>query len=245
MMRIRTESTLKQLHEQRNERYLHCLCNANCKVRGKKDRESVAQVFNVEISDAGVQATPSTMTTSTQTILSTDTSLRHLVRDGDEDTLRKTIGSFAEILGIHNNLLDEMFRKSKTTESHVMSESAVVRKHGPPPPYEASTTSTTETSRWPKFLTISHDGEVTHTGWVTFFLWSVVLFLLGLTTQTLFLPRYDLGALYPDTGYTSTFEMFGQRHWWEKWNMDAPVGKLVWRFGWWLDEWLREGGWPS
>ena len=221
--------------------------HANRKVRGKKDRESVTQVFNIEISDAGVQATPSTVTTSTQTILSTDSSLRHLARgDEDEDALRRRIDNLAAALGSHHNLLDEMFRKSKTAESQVMSESAVIGKHGPPPPYEATATSTTRSFHWPKFFTMAHDGEVSHTGWVTFFLWSVVLFLLGLTTQSLFLPRYDFGGLYPDTGYTSTFEMFGQRHWWEKWNMDSPVGRIIWHVGWWLDERLRgDGGWPS
>jgi len=81
---------------------------------------------------------------------------------------------------------------------------------------------------------------------MTFVLWSVVLFLLGLTTQNLLLPRHDLGGLYPDFGYASAFEMFGQRHWWEKWGMDTPWGRLMWRFGWWMDELLRsDGGWPS
>jgi hypothetical protein len=222
-------------------------CDVNDKVRRGKERGSVAQVFNIEISDAGIQATPSTVTTSTQTNLSAESYLRQGIRgDEDEDELRRKIDSLADVLGTHHHLLDEMVRKSKTTESQVLTESAVIRKHGPPPPYEDSTTLRTKTSRWPKFLTISQDGEVTHTGWLTFVLWSVVLFMLGLTSQSYFLPRYDFGGLYPDNGYASTFEMFGQRHWWEKWNMDSPVGRMVWRFGWWLDEWLRgEGGWPS
>ena len=135
-------------------------------------------------------------------------------------------------------------KKSKTTESTIMTESAVIRKHGPPPPYEAPVATTQ--SRWPKFLTIAQDGDVSQTGWVTFILWSVVLFLLGLTTQNMFLPRHDLSGLYPDTGYASAFEMFGQRHWWEKWGMDSPLGRVIWRIGWWWDEMLRgDGGWPS
>ena len=200
------------------------------------------QVFNIEIADEGVQATPSTQTVSTQTV-SLETSLANLLRDeDDEDTLRRKIDALAEGLGSQRHLIDELLRKSKSTESSVLSESAVIRKHGPPPPYEASESR----YRWPKFFTVNVSGEVSNTGWITFVLWSVVLFVLGLTTQSILLPRHDLGGLYPDLSYTSAFEMFGQRHWWEKWGMDTTLGRVIWRIGWKLDEMLRgDGGWPS
>jgi hypothetical protein len=202
------------------------------------------QVFNVELVDESIQVTPSTQSTSTQTIISLERTLSNMFRnEDDEESLRTRIAALTEGLGSQSHLIDELFRKSKIAESSIMSESAVIRKHGPPPPYEATPGAE---SRWPKFLTVNSDGEVTSTGWMTFVLWSVVLFLLGLTTQSLLLPRHDLGGLYPDFGYASSFEMFGQRHWWEKWGMDTPWGRLVWRFGWSMDEWLRsEGGWPS
>lgn len=203
------------------------------------------QLFKIDLTDQSVQATPSTQTISTQTILSLESTLANMLRNEDnEDTLRSKIDALAEGLGSQRHLIDELLKKSKTTESTIMSESAVIRKHGPPPPYEAATQQ--PQSRWPKFLTVSQEGEVSSTGWMTFVLWSVVLFFLGLTTQSLLLPRHDLGGLYPDNGYASAFEMFGQRHWWEKWGMDTPWGRLVWRFGWWVDELLRsDGGWPS
>ena len=201
------------------------------------------QVFNVDLADEAVQATPSTETVATQTTMSLEHSLANILRgDDDEESLRRKIDALADGLGSQRNLIDELLRKTKSTESTIMTESAVIRKHGPPPPYEAPT----PVSRWPKFLTIAQDGDVSHTGWVTFVLWSVVLFLLGLTTQSMFLPRHDLGGLYPNTGYASAFEMFGQRHWWEKWGMDTPLGRVIWRIGWWWDEMLRgDGGWPS
>src|SRR5271167_2457780 len=193
------------------------------------------QVFNVDLADEAVQATPSTETVATQTTMSLEHSLANILRgDDDEESLRRKIDALAEGLGSQRHLIDELLKKSKTTESTIMTESAVIRKHGPPPPYEAPVTTTQ--SRWPKFLTITQDGDVSHTGWVTFILWSVVLFLLGLTTQSMFLPRHDLGGLYPNTGYASAFEMFGQRHWWEKWGMDTPLGRVIWRIGWWWDE---------
>jgi hypothetical protein len=200
-------------------------------------------VFNIDLADEAVQATPSAQTTSTQTTISLESILDNIPRnDDDEDTLRRKIDALAEGLGSQRNLIDELLRKSKSTESSIMTESAVIRKHGPPPPYEPREPQ----SRWPKFLTITQNGDVSNTGWMVFVLWSVVLFLLGLTTQSLFFPTYDLGGLYPDGGYASAFEMFGQRHWWEKWGMDTPWGRVIWRIGWWLDELLRgDGGWPS
>jgi hypothetical protein len=199
-------------------------------------------VFNIDLADEAVQATPSTETTSTQTIVSLENSLANILRNDDEETLRRKIDALAEGLGSQSNLIDELLRKSKSTESSIMTESAVIRKHGPPPPYEPSEPQ----SRWPKFLTITQNGDVSNTGWMVFVLWSVILFLLGLTTQNLIFPTYDLGGLYPDGGYASAFEMFGQRHWWEKWGMDTPWGRVIWRIGWWLDELLRgDGGWPS
>jgi len=202
------------------------------------------QVFKVDLTDQSVQASPSTQTTATQTIVSLETTLANMLRNEDtQESLQDRINALTEGLGSQRHLIDELFRKSKMTESSIMSESAVIRRHGPPPPYEAATR---PESRWPKFLSVSQEGEVSSTGWMTFVLWSVVLFLLGLTTQSLLLPRHDLGGLYPDRGYASAFEMFGQRHWWEKWGMDTPWGRLVWKFGWWVDEMLRsEGGWPS
>jgi hypothetical protein len=201
------------------------------------------QVFNVELADESIQATPSTETTSTQTTTSIETTLANLLRgDDDDESLRNKIDALSVGLGSQRNLIDELLRKSKSTESSVLSESGMIRTQGPPPPYEAPTTS----RRWPKFLTVAQDGEIVNTGWTTFVLWSLVLFLLGLTTQNAFVPRRELGGLYPDSGYASAFEMFGQRHWWEKWGMDSPVGKVVWRIGWWWDELLRgDGGWPS
>jgi hypothetical protein len=200
------------------------------------------QVFNVDLTDQGIQAIPSTETTSTQTTTTIETTLANLLRgDNDDESLRNKIDALAVGLGSQKNLIDEILRKSKSTESSVLSESAVIRTHGPPPPYEAPTI-----SRWPKFLTVSTDGQVSNTGWMTFILWSLVLFLLGLTTQNAFLPKRELGGLYPDYGYASAFEMFGQRHWWEKWGMDSPIGRIMWRFGWWWDELLRgDGSWPS
>lgn len=199
-------------------------------------------MFNIDLADEAVQATPSTETTSTQTVMSLEISLANFLRSDDEETLRYKIDALAEGLGSQRNLIDELLRKSKSTESSIMTESAVIRKHGPPPPYEPLETR----SRWLKFLTISQNGDVSNTGWVVFVLWSVILFLLGLTTQNLFFQTYDLGGLYPDGGYASAFEMFGQRHWWEKWGMDTPWGRVIWRIGWWLDELLRgDGGWPS
>lgn len=202
------------------------------------------QAFSIEIADEGIQATPSMQTISTQTV-SIETTLATILQDGDDDTLRQRIDALAEGLGSQRYLIDELLRKSKPAESSVlMSESAVIRKHGPPPPYEAS--EAVSRFRWPKFLTVTASGEVSTTGWVTFALWSVVLFVLGLTMQSIILPQHDLGGLYPDPGYTSAFEMFGQRHWWEKWGMDSPMGRVVWTIGWKLDEMLRgDGHWPS
>ena len=199
----------------------------------------------MDLTDEAVQATPSTQSTSTQTTMSLEHTLANILRgDDDEESLRRKIDALAEGLGSQRHLIDELLKNSKTTESAIMTESAVIRKHGPPPPYEAPVRATQ--SRWPKFLTITQDGDVSHTGWVTFILWSVALFLLGLTTQNVFLPRHDLTGLYPDMGYASAFEMFGQRHWWEKWGMDTPLGRVIWRIGWWWDEMLRgDGGWPS
>jgi hypothetical protein len=201
------------------------------------------QVFNVDLADEAVQATPSTQTTSTQTVVSLESGLLSILRgEDDEGSLQRKIDALTEGLGSQRNLINEIYQKSKATESTIMSESAVIRKHGPPPPYEAPA----GLSRWPKFLTITQTGDISNTGWVTFVLWSVILFLLGLTTQNIFLPRHDLGGLYPDRGYASAFEMFGQRHWWEKWGMDTPWGRVIWRIGWWLDEMLRgDGRWPS
>ena len=198
------------------------------------------QVFNVDLTDSEVQAVPSTQTTSTQTTASIETTLANLLKgNDDEDTLRAKIDALADGLGSQRNLIDELLRKSKSPAE--MTESAVIRKHGPPPPYEAPST-----SRWVKFLTVAQDGQIQSTGWMTFVLWSCVLFLLGLTTQTMMTPRHELGWLYPDTGYSSAFEMFGQRHWWEKWGMDTLWGRVLWRIGWWVDEMLRgDGGWPS
>ena len=206
------------------------------------------QVFNIDLTDEAIQATPSTETVSTQTTMSLEHSLVNILRgDDDEESLQRKMDALTDGLGSQRNLVDELSRKSKSAESSIMTESAVIRKHGPPPPYEAPT-SLSSRWQWPKFLTIQPDGDVvSHTGWVTFILWSSVLFLLGLTTQSMFLPRHDLSGLYPPTaGYASAFEMFGQRHWWEKWGMDSPLGRLVWRIGWWCDEMLRgDGGWPS
>jgi hypothetical protein len=201
------------------------------------------QVFNVDLTDQGVQATPSTQTTSTQTVISIESQLANILRSNDsEEILRAKIDSLAAGLGSQRDLIDELLQKSKSAESSVMSESAVIRKHGPPPPYEAPTS----LSRWPKFLTVTEEGEVSYTGFITFVLWSVVLVLLGLSMQNMFLTRHDLAGLYPDRGYASAFEMFGQRHWWEKWGMDTPWGRVIWRIGWWWDELLRgDGGWPS
>jgi hypothetical protein len=201
------------------------------------------QVFNIELADEGIQATPSTQTIATQTAASLENTIANLLRDSnDDESLKHKIDALAEGLGSQRHLIDELLRKSKTTESSIMTESAVIRKHGPPPPYEAPSASW----EWPKFLTILQNGDVSNTGWITFVLWSVVLFLMGLTTQTMFLPRHDFGGLYPETGYASAFEMFGQRHWWEKWGMDTPWGRVIWRIGWWWDEMLRgDGGWPS
>lgn len=202
------------------------------------------QVFNVDLTDEGVQATPSTVTISTQTTSPPlETSLANILHShqpGDSsESLRQKIDALAEGLGSQKSLLDELFQRAK---SESLSESAVIRKHGPPPPYEPITPS----SRWPKFLTVMENGQVASTGWMTFVLWSVVLFLMGLTTQSLMLPRHDLGGLYPDGGYGSAFEMFGQRHWWEKWGMDTVLGRVVWKVGWWIDEMLRgDGHWPS
>lgn len=198
------------------------------------------QVFNVDLTDQEVQAVPSTQTISTQTTASVETTLANLLKgDDDEETLRAKIDALADGLGSQRDLIDELLRKSKSPAE--MTESAVIRKHGPPPPYEAPAP-----SRWLKFLTIAQDGQIQSTGWMTFVLWSCILFLLGLTTQTMMLPRHELGGLYPDTGYASAFEMFGQRHWWEKWGMDTPWGRVVWRIGWWVDEMLRgDAGWPS
>ena len=200
-------------------------------------------VFNVELADEGVQATPSTQTTSTQTVNSVESQLASILRSNDnEETLRAKIDSLAAGLGSQRDLIDELLRKSKSTESNIMSESAVIRKHGPPPPYEAPTS----TSLWPKFLTVTENEDVSYTGFITFCLWSVVLLLLGVSMQNMFLPRHDLADLYPARGYASAFEMFGQRHWWEKWGMDTPWGRVIWRIGWWWDELLRgDGGWPS
>jgi hypothetical protein len=202
------------------------------------------QVFTVDLTDHGVQATPSTQTTSTQTVLSLESTLANMLQsDDNEDSLRMKIDALAEGLGSQRHLIDQLLQKSKSPESLHLSESAVIRKQGPPPPYEASPS---RSSLWPKFLTVSPEGEVSQTGFMTFFLWSTVLFLLGLTTQTFFLPRHDLGGLYFDSGYASAFQMFGQRHWWEKWGLDTLWGRLIWRFGWWVDELLRtDGGWPS
>jgi hypothetical protein len=200
------------------------------------------QVFKVDLADQGVQATPSTQTTSTQTVLSLEYTLANMLRSDDsEESVRGKLDALTEGLGSQRHLIDQLLQKSKSPESS-LSESAVIRKHGPPPPYEASTRGTF--SLWPKFLTVSPEGEVSQTGFMTFFLWSTVLFLLGLTSQTFFLPRHEIG--YFDSGYASAFEMFGQRHWWEKWGLDTPWGRVIWRFGWWVDEILRtDGGWPS
>src|SRR5436190_17731471 len=113
--------------------------------------------------------------------MSLEHSLANILRgDDDEESLRRKIDALAEGLGSQRNLIDELLKKSKSTESTIMTESAVIRKHGPPPPYEAPTV----VSRWPKFLTVAQNGDVTHTGWLTFILWTAVLLLLGLTTQT-------------------------------------------------------------
>jgi hypothetical protein len=196
------------------------------------------QVFNVEIQDQSIQAVVPTQTISTQTYITSDL-LASLRDEDDEDSLRRKIDLLADGLGSQRSLINQLFQKSKSTESSVLSESSIIRKQGPPPPYEASP------SRWPKFLSINSD-QVLNTGWTTFILWSLILFLLGLTSQSLIVPKHSLSGLFPDRGYVSAFEVFGQRHWWEKWDLDSPVGKMVWRFGWWCDEMLRgDGGWPS
>ena len=201
------------------------------------------QVFTTEVADEGIQATPTTQTTSIQTVATLENTLANLLRgDDDEDTLRNKIDALAEGLGFQRDLIDELLRKSKLTESSVMSESAVIRKHGPPPPYEPTSTPSWQ---WPKFLTVMQNGDVLNTGLVTFALWSSILFLLGLTMKDVFLPKHDLSGLYPTPLYVSTFEMF-QRHWWEKWGMSTPWGRMIWRIGWWMDEMLRgDGVWPS
>jgi len=202
------------------------------------------QVFSIEVADQGVQATPSTQTQGTQTAASLENTLANILREGgDEDSLRRKIDALTEGLGSQSHLLDELVRKSKLTESSILSESAVIRKHGPPPPYEIASSST---SRWPKFFTVAQDGEVATTGWVVFVLWSLVLFLVGLTTQSIIFKGNSVGELFPNARYATEFEMFGQRHWWEKWGMDTPWGRLIWKLGWHLDEMLRgDGGWPS
>ena len=238
-----TEGYVETVVRTEKRKVLLPLFKVNFQVRGasRKDKTSAMQVFNVEQADEAIQVAPSTETVSTQTSTTIESTLANLLRTSDDDdTLRTKIDALALGLGSQRSLIDELLRKSKSTESSVLSESAVIRRQGPPPPYEPPT------SRWPKFLTVAPDGEVSRTGWMTFMLWSVVLFLLGLTSQNIFVPRRELGGLFHETGYASAFEMFGQRHWWEKWGMDSPVGQVVWRVGWWWDELLRgDAGWPS
>ena len=203
------------------------------------------QVFNVEVADQGVQATPSTETQGTQTVASLEHTLANILReDGDEDSIRRKIDILTEGLGSQRSLIEELFRKSKVAESSILSESAVIRKHGPPPPYEATSCTT---SRWPKFFAVQ-DGEISSTGWSIFVLWSLLLFVVGVTTHTVFFgpSSVGVGELFPNARYATEFEMFGQRHWWEKWGMDTLWGRVIWKLGWHLDEMLRgDGGWPS
>ena len=69
------------------------------------------QVFNIDLADEGVQATPSTQTTSTQTTISLEHSLANILRgDDDDESLRRKIDALADGLGSQRNLIDELLK---------------------------------------------------------------------------------------------------------------------------------------